>query len=113
MFEPTLSPDLNDRYLTFLEMTEADSKELASPDQYLPSLLDSNVDKNGGKCSVCDAWSFTSKTEKLRHMKLVQGRTTTGPSNKSTAVFTCNHEGCGRKFSSYHFLYQHKKKKVT
>ena len=68
------------------------------------------MDKNVGRCSVCDAWSFTSKTEKLRHIKQVYGRTTTGASNKSTAVFTCNHEGCDRKFSSYHLLYQHKKK---
>ena len=44
------------------------------------------------------------KTEKLQHVKQVHGRTTTGASNKSTAVFTCNHEGCDRKFSWYHLV---------
>ena len=61
-----------------------------------------------GKCDHCRAYSFTSKTEKLRHISLFHRRQkTTGPPKE--ASFVCADASCGKGFTSAASLSRHKK----
>ena len=71
LFEPTPSPDLENHYLTYLQMREFKFKH-ATSDEFLPSTVSSSTEDQLGTCSKCPCpWVFTSKTEKLRHMQLI------------------------------------------
>ena len=116
LFEPTPSPDLENHYLTYLQMREFKFKH-ATSDEFLPSTVSSSTEDQLGTCSECPRpWVFTSKTEKLRHMQLIHRSYTRKtnskpPANKTSdsAKHVCNFKNCGRKFTSYHKLYQHRK----
>ena len=120
LFEATPSKDHKDHYMTFLEMVEStvesessQSAKHAKPDKYLPSELNKSPSEKLGRCQICPSWSFTSKTEKKRHMSLLH-RNSTGAlplhsSPNQASKHVCNYKGCGRQFLTYHRLYKHRK----
>ena len=118
LFEPTPSKEIKDSYMTFIEMKETtEVKDLASGDKYLPSLIaeKSRIESATAeiiRCPICPAWSFTSKTERLRHMKVLHRSHKAAAVRKGKpAIFRCNYEGCTKSFTSPYYLSLHRKKK--
>ena len=75
---------------------------LKEPRKYIISLFLT------GKCDHCRAYSFMSKTEKLRQISLFHRRQkTTGPPKE--ASFVCADASCGKGFTSAASLSRHKK----
>ena len=99
--------------MTFLEMTEREESRHSKPEEYLPSEVEKNEADKWGRCPICSSWSFTSKSEKKRHMSLLhrnfngisQLKSNSGEKRK----WVCNHKGCRRKFRTYYMLKKHKK----
>ena len=108
--EPTPSTEIKDAYMTFLEMKEVtDISHLASGDEYLPSLI-SNEESKQIRCQICPSWSFTSKTESLRHMKVLhRHHKATLARNAKPSTYKCNYEGCNKCFPSPYYLSLHRK----
>lgn len=99
MFNPQQSETYPGHYYSFLEMCELDPTLLKIDDSEMPSCQGSDL----GKCTICPAYSFTSKTEKKRHMKVFHRRQPQDkPLNHTCGV-------CEERFSSLYKLRKHKK----
>ena len=120
MFAPQPSTDNEGHYCTFLEMCSKHKDELSIGDNGMPSAADSNL----GNCPSCPSFTFLSKTEKERHIKVfhpsmsnskVRQKNSKQKVNTSTsAMFTCNFKvdgcvECGLCFDSRYKLAKHRR----
>ena len=88
MYEPTPSADHEGRYMTFLEMLNAEDKaSFAKPNEHLPS-------KSVGKCEMCPDWQFSSVTEAKRHVSLIHPNYRKEILPGTDQVFKCKFEKC-------------------
>lgn len=88
---PSPSIAHEDHYCTFFEMCDKDPDDLPTGDMGMPSVVGSEL----GMCKHCPAFTFLSKTEKERHLKVFHPYTpqrslrTKQGSNKE---FICKHK---------------------
>ena len=86
-------------FKTFLQMEKGSDYSYGDDEQ--PSVVKNAI----GKCEFCPNYSFTSKTEKNRHMSVFHRCRKTTVSSKE---FTCNFNNCGKMFTSRSCLNRHK-----
>ena len=96
---PTKDTHHEGHFKTFLQMEKGSDYSYGDDEQ--PSVVKNAI----GKCEFCPNYSFTSKTEKNRHMSVFHRRRKTTVSSKE---FTCNFNNCGKMFTSRSCLNRHK-----
>ena len=112
MFSPVASTRFEGHYCTFMEMCDKNPEELPIGDTGMPSAANSSL----GKCPCCPYFTFLSKTEKERHMKVFHPAIKLKPVKtlKVGGSFTCNYKvagttTCGLCFTTYYQLMKHRK----
>ena len=95
---PEVKKSIDDHFNTFLE-NYIDSKKHYSDDNQ-PTV----AEKSLGSCEVCPMFSFSSKTEKVRHKSMFHRRSTT---KLKELKFKCKYPGCEKSFGSQPSLSRH------
>ena len=109
---PKMSKTHPGHYMTFMEVSALSKEETVNGDSGKSSVEKANL----GKCNLCPAYCYSSKTDMQRHHKIMHRGAKDNregqPTKKAVAdcSFACPVAECGESFSSQSALQRHRQK---